>query len=290
MAGLRVLAGGVLRRGGPRRGGVTRGVAAALGLPRALSAGSVVEVERVGGHRVAAPRAATRRRLGPGRRGVGVHHDGRDPYGPPAGSSGQRDECHRDDHALGVLLALAEQQWAALVPPRDVAVKGPGDRPATGADREILRPRLHLGRRARARGEHQRLAQVRAHRKVASRHLVTGVLWIARGHRRGGHGQLPVRERGEAVDLGLGLVHGNLLLLRPHRCAPRGTEHAHRRSDPDRHQGDGDQDLDQSKAILPPHVARAAVGLQPESALHLHLLPRRCFGLDAAVKKPAASR
>ena len=290
MVGVRVLAGGVVRRVRPRRCRVTRGVAAALGLARALSAGSVVEVERVGRDRIAAPRAAAGRRLGPGGRGVGVHHEGRDPHGRPGGSSGQRDERHRDDQALGVLLALAEQQRAVLVAPGDVAVEGSDGRPATGADGEIVRPGLHLGGRARSGGEHERLGQVGAHGEVASGHLVTGVLRIARGRRRGGQGQLVVRESGEAVDLGLGLLHGHLLLLRPHRGAPGGTEHPHRRSDPDRHQRDGDQDLDQREAFLPPHVGRAAMGFRPGSALHLHWLPRRCFGLDAAAKKRAASR
>ena len=270
MGGIRVLAGGVVRRVGPRRGRVTCGVAAALGLSRALPAGGVVEVERVGRDRVAAVRAATGRRLGPGRRRVGVHHEGRDPHGRPGSSSGHRDERHRDDHALGVLLALAEQQWAVLVAPGDIAVEGADGRPPTGADGKIVRPRLHLGRRARAGGEYQRLGQVGAHREVASGHLVAGVPWVARGQGRGGQGKLLVRESGEAVDLGLGLLYGDLLLLRPHRGAPGGTEHPHRRSDPDRHQRDGDQDLDQREAILPPHGRRAGLGFRPDSALHLH--------------------
>ena len=282
VVGVRVLAGRVVRRVGPGRGRVTRGVAAGLGLPRALPAGSVVEVERVGGDRVAAPGAATGRRLGPGRRGVGVDHDRRDPHGRPGGEFRAAGSSVTATITRFVFCSPSQrQQRAALVAPGDVAVEGSDDRPATRADREVVRPGLHLGRRARAGGEHQRLGQVGAHREVASGHLVAGILRIARGRRRGGQGQLAVRERGEAVDLGLGLLHGDLVLLRPHRRAAGGTEHPHRRSDADGHQGDGDQDLDQREAVFPPHVGRAAVG----SGL-IPLCISTCYPGDASAWTP----
>ena len=138
----------------------------------------VIEMEGLGRDGRATGRSAPGRGLCSGRDRGRVADDRGHPYRGPGGGPVRGVDGGGHSDALGVLGARTERERARLVAPRDVPVEVACDRRSPRADGKRGGSGRYARRRARARGQHERLGEPGAHRERGPRHLEARVAGI----------------------------------------------------------------------------------------------------------------